>query len=222
MEECSMCGDRWLEELQGDVPRNYREAYQRACSAMEGRDPAIDADKTGVRYLAQGEGKGHFEIPVLDRVYAVSWPALTIRDTVSDEEPSYVLQLLMLHYLLSADGIALRGQWVSFRDLPEGRIYYPAFRGGSEARLKARFGENPQQLALAAEALGGIPTDLGDYAFIFWALPRLPLTIVLWEGDDEFSPEVRILFDSTAANYLPTEDLAVIARYVCGRLLRAV
>lgn len=217
-----MCGDRWLEEGHEDVPRNYREAYRRACWVMEGRDPRIDADKAGVRYIDSGEGKGRFEIPLADRVYEISWPDLAIREAGCEEDPSPVVQLLLLHYLISADGIALRGQWVSFRDMPDGRVYYPAFREGSEMRLQARFGEDPQALQRGAEALGGLPTDMADHAFIFWVLPRLPLAVLLWEGDDEFPAEVRVLFDATAANYLPTEDLAVIARYLCGRLLRAV
>ncbi len=217
-----MCGDGWLEELAGRVPRKYRQAYQRACTLMEGRDPQIDAETAGVPYTDLGEGRGHFEVPLLQRRYRISWPDLQVRDLADGSEPSYVVQLLLLHYLLTSDGIALRRQWVSFRDLPDGRVYYPAFREGSEALLVERFGDNPVLLAAAAEALGGRPADLGDHGFVFQVLPRLPLAVLLWEGDEEFPPEVRILFDSTAANYLPTEDLAVIARYLSISLLRAV
>ncbi len=217
-----MCGDRWLEELDSPVPRKYRDAYERACALMEGRDPAIDAETAGVPFLDLGEGRGRFDIPLLNRTYEVSWPELKVRGAGSEAEPSYVVQLLLLHYLLTADGIALREQWVSFRDFPEGRVYYPAFRSGSEALLLQRFGHDAAALHAAALALGGRPVELGDHAFVLPVLPRLPLAVLLWEGDEDFTPEVRLLFDATAANYLPIEDLAVIARYVSVCLLRAV
>ena len=43
--------------------------------------------------------------------------------------------------------------------------------------------------------------------------PKVPLAVVLWRGDDEFPPEVNILFDRTANSVLRTEDLAI-----CGAL----
>lgn len=217
-----MCGDGWLEELDAAVPRKYRDAYERACAAMAKRDPLIDAETAGVTYTDLGEGQGCFLIPLLDLTFEVSWPGLQVRQVGSAAEPSYVIRLLLLHYLIISDGISLRGEWVSFRDFPDGRIYYPAFRGGSEGRLLARFGRDVPALEQAASAVGGTPMDLADHAYIFWLFPRLPLALLLWEGDDEFPPELRLLFDSTAANYLPIEDLAVIARYFCSCLLRAV
>jgi hypothetical protein len=217
-----MCGNGWLEELEGAVPRKYRDAYQRACEIMEGRDPRIDAETAGVPYIGSNEEQGRFEIRMLNRDYHVSWPDLEVREVGRDEEPSYVVQLLLLHYLITSDGISLRNQWISFRDLPDGRVYYPAFREGSEAWLLSRFGSDPGGLDSAATALGGESAELGDRGYVFWAFPRLPIAVLLWEGDDEFPPEMRILFDATAPNYLPTEDLAVIARYLTACLVRSV
>jgi Domain of unknown function (DUF3786) len=217
-----MCGDRWLEELDGPVPRNYREAYRRACALMQGRDPRIDAETAGVAFVEEEPGRGHWEIPLLNQAFTVSWPDLAVREIGTGTEPSYVVQLLLLHYLYTSDGITVRGQWASFRDLPDGRSYYPAFRGGSEERLRQRFGRDPDGLARAAAALGGRPAGMADLSFAFQLLPRLPLAVLLWKGDDEFEPELHLLYDVTAANYLPTEDLAVIARYFTACLLRAV
>ncbi len=216
-----MCGDRWLQDLTGPVPRNYRQAYQRACERMAGRDPRIDAEKAAVRFEDLGGGRGRFVIPVLNRTYEVDWPGLAIREVGGDAPPSIVLQILLLHYLMTADGIALRGQWASFRDLPDGRTYYPAFRSGSEERLLQRFGNDAAALRAAAGVLGGQPLPLGDHAYVFNVLPRLPLAVLLWEGDEDFAPELHLLLDASAGNYLPTEDLAVIARYLAACLLRS-
>jgi Domain of unknown function (DUF3786) len=218
-----MCGDRWLQELEeSPVPRNYRDAYARAVAQMAGRTPAIDAETAGVTYADLREGRGRFEIPLLNRTYELSWPDLAMRERGCDVEPSYVVQILLLHYLIVSDGIAVRGQWTSFREIPEGRTYYPAFRGGSEERLLGRFGMDVPAFKAAAEALGGRPLALADHAYAFDVLPRLPMAVLLWEGDDEFPPELHILMDATAANYLPTEDIAVISRYLAINLVRAV
>lgn len=202
------------------VPRTYRSALEHARKRFAGREPRIDAETAGVPYVDLGGGQGRFEIVVLGERYLVSWPDLRA-ESDAGEPANPVLQILLLHYLLTADGITPRGQWVSFRDLPDGRVYYPAFREGSEQRLLARFGDDVAGFLRAAEALGGRRLPLADHAFAFQVLPRLPMAVLLWEGDEEFPPEVRILFDSSAANYLPTEDLAVIARYLAARLVRA-
>jgi len=217
-----MCGDRWLQELEeSPVPRNYRAAYERAVAHMADRNPAIDAETAGVSFTDLGAGRGRFDIPLLNRTYELAWPDLVVREKGSDTEPSYVIQILLLHYLLTSDGIALRDQWVSFRDIPDGRSYYPAFRGGSEERLLGRFGHDVAAFHAAAAALAGRPLPLADHAYAFDVLPRLPLAVLLWESDDEFPPELHILLDATATNYLPVEDLAVIARYLTIALLRA-
>lgn len=216
-----MCGDRWLEELDSPVPRNYRDAYERARVLMQGRDPLIDAETAGVAYADLGEGRGRFEVPLLNRGYSISWPDLQVREADVEAEPSYVVQLLLLHYLYTADGITIRGQWVSFRDVPDGRVYYPAFRAGSEERLLERFGTDAPAFHAAAAALAGRPLPLADHAYAFDVLPRLPMAVLLWAGDEDFPPELHILLDSTAGNYLPTEDLAVMARYLAACLLRA-
>ena len=52
------------------------------------------------------------------------------------------------------------------------------------------------------------------------AFSRLPITIVLWRGDDEFPPEGNIMFDSTISDYLDTEDIAVLCETMTWRLIK--
>ena len=40
--------------------------------------------------------------------------------------------------------------------------------------------------------LGGTRVTGGDLAYRFWALPRIPLMIVLWKGDEEFPAVVNV------------------------------
>jgi hypothetical protein len=43
---------------------------------------------------------------------------------------------------------------------------------------------------------------MGDAAFTITALPRLPLTFVLWCADDEFPASIKVLFDKTAEKHV--------------------
>jgi hypothetical protein len=51
-------------------------------------------------------------------------------------------------------------------------------------------------------------------------LPRIPLTLVLWTGDEEFAPEATVLFDKSVRSYLPPEDIAMLSGMVVYRLIR--
>ena len=72
-----------------------------------------------------------------------------------------------------------------------------------------------------AAGLGGEPLHLGDAAARFMAFPRVPITHVLWRGDEEFPPEATILFDETIPRYFPTEDIAALSGASVYRLMGA-
>jgi len=43
----------------------------------------------------------------------------------------------------------------------------------------------------------------GDLAFVVWPLPRVPITLTLWRGEEEVPHGGTLLFDSSAQRYLP-------------------
>ena len=49
--------------------------------------------------------------------------------------------------------------------------------------------------------------EFGDASIELYVLPRIPITIVVWQACDEFSARASILFDQTAASHLPLDAL---------------
>ena len=84
-----------------------------------------------------------------------------------------------------------------------------------------RFGREPESLSKVGVALGGRPYPAGDGAVTIRPLPRLPVTYIIWKGDDELDAGGNILFDETAIGWLPAEDLAVLASLGAYRLISA-
>ena len=72
----------------------------------------------------------------------------------------------------------------------------------------------------AGLALGGKVLDNGDAAIELPYFPFLPITCVVWKGDDEFPPEASVLFDETAGFYFSAEDMAVAAQMAVLELMR--
>jgi Domain of unknown function (DUF3786) len=71
----------------------------------------------------------------------------------------------------------------------------------------------------AALSMGADTVPLGDAAYCFAVLPRLPVTVVVWATDEEFPAEASVLFDESAGHYLPTEDLAGLGESLARTLL---
>lgn len=139
-----------------------------------------------------------------------------------DRQAHAAVAVLLLHYLLSAGGAPPAGRWVSFRELPGGLFYAPAFASRAEVPLAATYAVAAGLPAFrdAAARLGGEPLDLADAAFSFRALPRVQMAVLVWLGDDELPGEARVLYDERAGEYLPAEDLAGLGGLLARRLTR--
>ena len=95
-----------------------------------------------------------------------------------------------------------------------------AFMRRAKVPLVQGFGNAPERLVeLAGKAYGATPLDHGDVSVRVQALPKAPVALILWRGDDEFPPEGNILFDQGIIDILSAEDIAWLAGMVVYPLL---
>jgi hypothetical protein len=199
----------------------YGPALEKAQEALPAVDPVRQASHAGVEFEPRDGHGGRFVVPFFGTTYAVSWPAGEVRRVNDGTEADVASRILLLHYLLTADGTAVADRWIAFRNLPGGLGYDAAFQGRANLRLARTFGAERAAFEAAARALKGEPLTFGDTSFLFRMLPRLWLAVVLYLADDEFPANANVLFDASASHYLPTEDLAVLGGLLAGRLIRA-
>jgi len=112
-------------------------------------------------------------------------------------------------------------QPISFAQLPGGRAYYNAFKRRAVQQVERVFGANPHMLYKAADLLDAKKVDYGDYSVKIYALPLVPLYVVLWSSDSEFPPSANILFDSSVNQFLSTEQTAMLGELTSARLRHA-
>jgi hypothetical protein len=73
----------------------------------------------------------------------------------------------------------------------------------------------------AGEKLKGKIIQTGDASVELPYFPCLPITCIVWKGDEEFPPEASVLFDETADQFLSAEDMAVAGQMAVLELLKA-
>ena len=132
------------------------------------------------------------------------------------------MQALILYYFATSNGTSLSGNWVSFADLPDGRMYSQAFQGYTGDQVAKAIGSDIPMFHDRCEKAGGRLFGIADAAHLFQALPRVPLVLAHWQGEDEFPSSCKVLFDSAACNYLPIDGCAIIGNLLVKNVLRSI
>ena len=204
-------------------------AYRLAREKLSGMDIKQQCFRSGAQYVRPDK----VTIEYLNQSYVVAIPSMEIvlRDspnhcegqnpvtTVEGQESCENINLkdkiLILHYLITAKGTPTTGKLIGFRQVPGGLFEHASFSREVLTPLLDHFGKEPERLVEAAANLGGCKVGYGDVAVSIKAFPNVSVVIVLWRGDDEFAPNASMLFDSTVADYLSTEDMSVL----CARIV---
>lgn len=128
--------------------------------------------------------------------------------------------VLWLHYLTSGGGGKPAGSLIAYRDVPGARFYEPKFYARAVRPIVKRFGKDAAALLKAGLSLGGVKADYGDCAVTLPCFPHVPVTYIVWRGDGEMPAEGSVLFDKSAANWFPAEDLVVLASLGAYELIK--
>ena len=195
-------------------------AYKLACEQLAKIDDIEQqCHRSGAQYQVT-DSKKIIIISYLNQLYLISLPPIEILLADSAEEVPIRDKVLILHYFISAKGNPPANKLITFRELPEGSVYFPTFSKRTVKPLLDHFGQEPRRLIATAEKLGGYKADYGDAAVTVNAFSRVPITIILWQGDEEFAPQGNVVFDASISDYLPTEDITVLCEIISWRLVR--
>jgi len=196
----------------------YELAYRLACEQLASMDIEELCRKTG----AQPMDSSKIIVEYLNRRYLVTLLNGEIALCDDDKEVPLKDKILILHYLTSAQGTPLTNKLITFKQLPGCASYFPVFSQLTITPLLNHFGKEPELLMASVAKLGGRKAGYGDVSVTINAFPRVPVTIALWRGDDEFPPRGSIIFDSSISDYLSAEDIRDLCATIVRKLIKGL
>jgi len=197
--------------------KNYQQSFELACASLREMDLKERAKKAGAQYR-KGEDGERIIIDFFLEPYDICFPQVEFYSP-SKKTVSLVARILILHYLIRADGSPLVGKWVGYKDIPGGLLYAGVFARRVTEPLVRKFGRSAKLFEQIGIRLGGESAGVGDASVALQVLPSIPLQYVLWGGDEEFPPSVQLLFDVSVDHYLSLEDIVVLGQMATGRLI---
>jgi hypothetical protein len=197
------------------LPRqdNYEIAYKDAVQELLKRDLNDIALKSGAQIIRLDKSV-NLVVPFINEDIIVTYPQINLKYKNKDSELSLWYKILVLHYLIHANGIPATGEQITFKQITGGLAYYPAFHRRSVKPILNKFGNSLNNFIIASEKVGGARSGNSNYSVFFQVFPRISIIINLWEGDDELPADGNIVFNSSITGYLTTEDIAVLCNII--------
>lgn len=156
------------------------------------RDIWVDFERRGIQYLAGGH-----------------WREL--------DDP--LTELIILLYFSSMHAfLPLRKDLIGPGDLKEAH-YFTGEHVLPLAPVLERYGNDLQGFRRAAAYLEGQALDMADAAYRLYPFPRVPLTYLLWAGDEEFGPRFSVLFDRSIEEVFAAAAIWTLVKVVNNAIL---
>jgi hypothetical protein len=193
---------------------DYRMALEITEREIRERNPLHLCRLSGALFTGQGGDAAVIELQFLNRMITITWPDLSFSQDQEGEVPIKE-KVIILHYLNGVKREQTGEEWISYKDIPSARFYLDAFNRRVKEPLMDAFGEQPDRLVSCAKALyGATASSFGDVSVVIQALPRVPVILALWKGDEEFPPDGAILFDRSMQDILSAEDISELSSMI--------
>ncbi|MEF9918614.1 MAG: DUF3786 domain-containing protein [Eubacterium sp.] len=170
-------------------------------------DPMKRSKATGIKYNTEKE---LFVITVLGEKYCVFWPSGEITLMDGGQVTSYSVKIIIMRYMMCAQGKEPTGELIGYKEFPDGNLYYSNFYSRCIQIFAALFNEKGNELTEYMQQINGRIMNKGDISFTFTFMKGVEIGCILWYGDDEFEPEGQILFDKSLIDVLNIKDLAIL------------
>lgn len=97
----------------------------------------------------------------------------------------------------------ITGRWIDV--VSHGNYFHGNLQEDTSAPYARFFDEDTEGFAAACEALQGEWMRGGDVSYAIELLDGLKILVQLWQGDEEFPPRLRLLWDENTTRYIRYE-----------------
>ena len=200
---------------------NLEVSFGRALEELAKKDIQRQCQLAGADYKVIRAEEALISLLLMNRVYQIRYPEGEVMCRDNSQNVGLMKKAILLRYLNNAKEASGEEKLIGFNELPSGSFYNPAFSQSVVKPFTDFFGKVPQKLKWTAKRLGGTEVPFGDVGVKIPFLPKVKISFIIWEGDDEFPPDGKILFNSHIASYLSTEGV-VIASAMTFNELRSI
>ncbi|MFV0528584.1 MAG: DUF3786 domain-containing protein [Lachnospiraceae bacterium] len=205
--------------LQYDKDNKERLPWEHYLEAFQTGNPVEMSDRV---HLPYDEERREFTFEFLQSRYTLTFPeAEFIPDDASLYRPlpaSIQAKILMLRYLTECVYKTPGADFLTYREMPSGELYFRQFQGRCLTRFAYAYGNKQDVFTTLMEQLGAQKLTFADVSYEIELLNKLSVRLLLWEGDEEFPPSSQILFSDNFKDNFSAEDMAVVGDIIIGTL----
>jgi hypothetical protein len=196
------------------MERGYIKTYNWVMKLLQNCDFEENSKRLGLRQISQNKVSVNF----LERTYSITKDAIELvgqkirwtPKTGGYEGYDYDLKSVLGYYLLSEANVDPINDFCTLGYFSGG-----VFQGNNifSGPLERVYGKNYEKFREIAGKTGMTPEleqSSGKYVWKYTLLPKVPIKIVYYEGDDEYPTKLQILYDKTAIKIFKFEPLAVL------------
>jgi hypothetical protein len=180
-------------------------------------DPNEIAQRCNLEY---NSAESFFNLRMLGTEYRIPHPGFELLPSTENKPATPYEQILLLRYLCEGKFFPSQDTQLSYNEFPWGDVYYRNFEGRCLKRCANAFGKDIPRFVKMIERqpqLNATRLNSGDASYHLEFINGLYITIILWQGDDEFPPSAQILFDDNFVFAFTAEDLAVGCEILADR-----
>ena len=110
----------------------------------------------------------------------------------------------------------------AFKDFPNSMPYAGAFVTHTQQILVPYVEKIQVSIHRIIETLNGCesPSNVGgDFSFMVYPLPKIALSYIFYEADEDFPASVTCLYSNNALSFLPIDALADVGEYTSKKIL---
>lgn len=197
--------------------KGYITAYNFASEKIKINDPEQISINSKTIYDKQNN---LLFVKFLNKEYLINCTSgeVSLKDEIGEAPPRE--KVLILHYLINAPKKPLTGELISFKEIPSAEIYNQVFHKRVVGPMVRTFSSNIAGFYKGGEKLGAIKDSYGNDSVTMEVFPLVPITYVLWAGNDEFPPSGTVLFDRSINSFLDIEDIVITASLVLEKMIK--
>ncbi len=180
-------------------------------------DPFDVCKRAGVTYdedrqvYTASSFQQHFVISVKQRQISSSTREGQFLLAIKD----YFFDLSLLWYLIETRDVSLSDEMIKPSNVSGGQIFVKGTHVLPLDKIACLFNHRKEVFLEVSKKFGGIETDYGDASVTLYPFPRVPVHLILWFGDENFSPNGQLLLDSSCSNHLSTDVLWAVTMVCC-------